>query len=121
MADTAPPPQTPIPVETSPQPEDRILLEGPHSRLREARLLLHVIADFIAGFRTLHFCGPCVTVFGSARIGDGHPYYQLGIEVGKGLARLGFTVMTGGGPGLMEAANRGAREAGGRSVGVNIV
>ncbi len=121
MADTAPPPQTPIPVETSPQPEDRILLEGPHSRLREARLLLNVIADFIAGFRTLHFCGPCVTVFGSARIGDGHPYYQLGIEVGKGLARLGFTVMTGGGPGLMEAANRGAREAGGRSVGVNIV
>ena len=121
MADTVPPPQTPIPVKTSPQPEDRILLEGPHSRLREARLLLKVIADFIAGFRTLHFCGPCVTVFGSARIGDGHPYYQLGIEVGKGLARLGFTVMTGGGPGLMEAANRGAREAGGRSVGVNIV
>jgi uncharacterized protein (TIGR00730 family) len=113
--------ETPQPVETSPQPEDRILLEGPHSRLREARLLFNAVRDFIAGFRTLHFFGPCVTVFGSARIKEGHPYYQLGIEAGKGLARLGFTVMTGGGPGLMEAANRGAREAGGRSVGINIV
>ena len=122
MTDTAAAPeQTPKPVKTSPQPEDRILLEGPHSRLREARLLLKAVSDFIAGFRTFHFCGPCVTVFGSARIREGHPYYQLGIEMGKGLARLGFTVMTGGGPGLMEAANRGAREAGGRSVGVNIV
>ena len=121
MTETAAPAQTPIPVKTSPQPEDRVLLEGPHSRLRELRLLLKVIADFIRGFRALHFCGPCVTVFGSARVREGHPYYQLGIEMGKGLARLGFTVMTGGGPGLMEAANRGAREAGGRSVGVNIV
>jgi uncharacterized protein (TIGR00730 family) len=106
---------------TSPQPEDRILLEGPHSRIREFRLLLKVVKDFILGFRTLHFSGPCVTVFGSARIREGHPYYQLGMELGRGLAGLGFTVMTGGGPGLMEAANRGAREAGGRSVGVNIV
>ncbi len=109
------------PVETSPQSEDRILLEGPHSRLRELRLLFNAMKDFIAGFRTLHFFGPCVTVFGSARIKEGHPYYQLGIEAGKGLTKLGFTVMTGGGPGLMEAANRGAREAGGRSVGINIV
>ncbi len=120
-APIVPPAPNVPPVKTSPQPEDRILLEGPHSRLREARLLLKVIKDFVLGFRTLHFCGPCVTVFGSARIREGHPYYQLGIELGKGLARLGFTVMTGGGPGLMEAANRGAREAGGRSVGVNIV
>jgi uncharacterized protein (TIGR00730 family) len=105
----------------SPEPEDRILLEGPHSRLRELRLLLKVTRDFIVGFRTLHFSGPCVTVFGSARIREGHPYYRVGVDLGKGLARLGFTVMTGGGPGLMEAANRGARDAGGRSVGVNIV
>src|SRR5262245_46688508 len=122
MSDTAAEPkQTPNPVKTSSQPEDRILLEGPHSRIREARLILNAVRDFIVGFRTFHFCGPCVTVFGSARIREGHPYYQLGVEVGKGLAHLGFTVMTGGGPGLMEAANRGAREAGGRSVGVNIV
>lgn len=96
------------------------MLEGPHSRLRELWLVLRTVRDFIAGFRVLHFAGPCVTVFGSARFGASHPYYQLGRQVGAQLARLGFTVMTGGGPGLMEAANRGAREAGGRSVGCNI-
>jgi uncharacterized protein (TIGR00730 family) len=97
-----------------------VLLEGPHSRLKELRLVLRVAWEFIAGFRTLHFVGPCVTVFGSARFDESHPYYALGREVGRGLARLGFTVMTGGGPGLMAAANRGAREVGGRSVGCNI-
>jgi uncharacterized protein (TIGR00730 family) len=99
---------------------DRVLLEGPHSRRRDLWLILRAVRDFIAGFRTLHFVGPCVTVFGSARYDDSHPYYALGRDVGRGLAGLGFTVMTGGGPGLMEAANRGAREAGGRSVGCNI-
>jgi uncharacterized protein (TIGR00730 family) len=72
------------------------------------------------GFRALHFVGPCVTVFGSARFKADHPYYEMGRELGTRLARVGFTVMTGGGPGLMEAANRGAREAGGRSIGCNI-
>jgi uncharacterized protein (TIGR00730 family) len=104
----------------APSSVDRILLEGPHSRRRELWLVLRSLKDFIAGFRTLHFVGPCVTVFGSARYGESHPYYALGREVGAGLAGLGFTVMTGGGPGLMEATNRGAREAGGRSVGCNI-
>jgi len=99
---------------------DRVLLEGPHSRRRELWLVLRSVRDFIAGFRTLHFVGPCVTVFGSARYTSDHPYYALGRELGAGIAGLGFTVMTGGGPGLMEAANRGAREAGGRSVGCNI-
>ena len=99
---------------------DRILLEGPHSRRRELALVLRTIRDFIVGFRTLHFVGPCVTVFGSARYDQSHPYYTVGREVGRALAGIGFTVMTGGGPGLMEAANRGAREAGGRSVGCNI-
>jgi uncharacterized protein (TIGR00730 family) len=116
----AEPPKTPKAVPVDPTPEDRVLLEGPHSRTRELRLLIHVVRDFIAGFRALHFSGPCVTIFGSARIPEDHPYYQLGIELGKAVSRIGFTVMTGGGPGLMEAANRGAREAGGRSVGVNI-
>jgi uncharacterized protein (TIGR00730 family) len=83
-------------------------------------LVYHVVKDFIQAFRVMHFVGPCVTVFGSARVSEGHPYYQLGRDVGAGLAKLGFTVMTGGGPGMMEAANRGAKEAGGRSVGVNI-
>lgn len=99
---------------------DRILLEGPHSRIRELSLVLSAAADFIRGFRVLHFVGPCVTVFGSARFGDGHPYYALAREVGRRVAELGFTVMTGGGPGLMEAANRGAKDVGGRSVGCNI-
>ena len=76
--------------------------------------------DFIVGFRALHFVGPCVTVFGSARVAETHPYYELTREVGRGLGRMGFAVMTGGGPGLMEAANRGARDVGARSVGCNI-
>ena len=99
---------------------DRVLLEGPHSRTREFWLVVRALRDFIAGLRALHFVGPCVTVFGSARFPTSHPYYALGREVGAAVARVGFTVMTGGGPGLMEAANLGAREAGGRSVGCNI-
>jgi uncharacterized protein (TIGR00730 family) len=72
------------------------------------------------GFRSLHFVGPCVTVFGSARFREDHPYYQLARAVGARLAEVGFTVMTGGGPGIMEAANRGAKEANGLSIGCNI-
>ena len=99
---------------------DHLLLEGPHSRQRELWLVLQTVRDFIAGFRALHFVGPCVTVFGSARFREGHPYYALGRAVGQRLSQMGFTIMTGGGPGLMEAANRGAKDAGGRSVGCNI-
>ena len=79
------------------------------------------MGELIRGFRTLHFVGPCVTVFGSARFKEDHPFYELARKVGSRLAGLGFTVMTGGGPGIMEAANRGAKEAGGVSVGCNIV
>jgi uncharacterized protein (TIGR00730 family) len=78
------------------------------------------MVEFVRGFRALHFVGPCVTVFGSARFKEDHRYYGLAREVGRELARAGFTVMTGGGPGIMEAANRGARETGGYSVGCNI-
>jgi uncharacterized protein (TIGR00730 family) len=99
---------------------DRVLLEGPHSRRRELWLVLRVVYDFIKGFRTLHFVGPCVTVFGSARYDETHPEYLKARQIGHRLAEMGLTVMTGGGPGLMEAANRGAREAGGPSVGCNI-
>ncbi|HXG31169.1 MAG TPA: TIGR00730 family Rossman fold protein [Thermodesulfobacteriota bacterium] len=100
---------------------DRVFLEGPHSRTKELWMLIRAMLEFIRGFRKLHFVGPCVTVFGSARFTEGHPYYELGRIVGRRLAELGFTVMTGGGPGIMEAANRGAKEAGGRSVGCNII
>jgi uncharacterized protein (TIGR00730 family) len=100
--------------------EERRFLEGPAWRLLEFQRLLRIVGEFVRGFRKLHFVGPCVTVFGSARFKDGHPYYELAQEMGRRLARAGFTVMTGGGPGIMEAANRGAKEAGGRSVGCNI-
>ncbi len=100
--------------------QDRALLEGPQARRRDLSLVLKAIRDFVRGFRALSFVGPCVTVFGSARFPEGHPYYDLGREVGRSLSDLGFTVMTGGGPGLMEAANRGAKEAGGLSVSCNI-
>lgn len=96
------------------------MLQGPLSRRRELRIVLQSVRDFIRGFRTLHFAGPCVTVFGSARFHEDHPDYQLARAVGAGLARMGFTVMTGGGPGVMEGANRGAKEAGGVSIGCNI-
>ena len=100
---------------------DEVLLEGPHSRRHELSLLFDTVVDFLRGFRALHFVGPCVTVFGSARFGEEHPAYARGRLLGRRIAELGFTVMTGGGPGLMEAANRGAKDAGGRSVGCNIV
>ncbi len=100
--------------------DEQTFLEGPHSRKWELAFLLRVAAEFIRGLRALHFVGPCVSVFGSARIEEEHPFYALAREVGRALAGLGFTVMTGGGGGLMEAANRGAKEAGGRSVGCNI-
>jgi hypothetical protein len=105
---------------STPDPTERRLLQGPHARRHELRQAIRIFAECIRGFRALHFIGPCVTVFGSARIAEGHPYYKLGEEVGAELARVGLTVMTGGGPGLMEAANRGARSVGGQSIGCNI-
>src|SRR5438270_336178 len=107
-------------VVTPPERADEIFLEGPRSRFAEFFTLLRVMRDFLRGFRTLHFVGPCVTVFGSARIKPGDPHYELARKMGAAIARLGFTVITGGGPGIMEAANRGAKEAAGRSVGCTI-
>jgi uncharacterized protein (TIGR00730 family) len=104
----------------APAPEVIRFLEGPQTRRFELGQATQIFVELIRGFRTLHFAGPCVTVFGSARFTEHHRYYKLAREVGARLARAGFTVMTGGGPGLMEAANRGAREVGGRSLGCNI-
>lgn len=101
--------------------EEREFLEGPHSRLDEFIFTMKILIEFIRGLRKFHFLGPCATVFGSARFSEQHPYYQLAQHIGGELAKLGLTVMTGGGPGIMEAANRGAKEAGGKSVGCNIV
>ncbi|MFM8771414.1 MAG: TIGR00730 family Rossman fold protein, partial [Candidatus Kapaibacterium sp.] len=99
---------------------EREFLSGPHSRYREFTFVVRVMMEFIRGFRVLHFVGPCITVFGSARFKEDHPHYDLARSVGARLADMGFTVMTGGGPGIMEAANRGAKEAGGTSIGLNI-
>jgi uncharacterized protein (TIGR00730 family) len=95
-------------------------LAGPGTRLSELARLMRIVAEFLRGFRALHFVGPCVTVFGSARVAEDAPHYRLARALGGRIAELGYTVMTGGGPGIMEAANRGAREAGGRSIGCNI-
>jgi hypothetical protein len=101
-------------------PDVRDWLAGPRSRRSELARLARIFAEFLRGFRALHFVGPCVTVFGSARVAEGDRHYALARTLGGRLAGLGLTVMTGGGPGIMEAANRGAREAGGRSIGCNI-
>ena len=104
-----------------PGPPDEIrFLRGPQRRGSELARLCRIFWEFLRGFRALHFTGPCVTVFGSARFPEGHEHYETARKVGAELARAGFTVMTGGGPGVMEAANRGAKEAGGRSLGCNI-
>jgi len=103
------------------QPKKEIqFLEGLQSRWKDFKYTVSVLFEFIIGFRALHFVGPCVTVFGSARFKEDHEYYKAAREMGKQIAALGFTTMTGGGPGIMEAANRGAFENGGMSVGCNI-
>ena len=114
-------PEVPPKTDTTPHKEERVFLDGPQSRWRELIFMFKVLRDFIHGFRKFHFLGPCATVFGSARFKEDHEYYGMARKVGSELARMGFTVMTGGGPGIMEAANRGAQESGGRSVGCNII
>ena len=109
-----------VDVGSSSNASERRFLAGPQSRQNEFLSALKITREFVRGFRALHFVGPCVTVFGSARFTEDHRYYALAREVGQELAKAGFTVMTGGGPGIMEAANRGAKEAQGRTVGVNI-
>lgn len=95
-------------------------LVAPKSRLDDTVSAFKILGEYLNGAQSLHDLWPCVTVFGSARLGEGHSSYELGMQVGAALALEGYTVLTGGGPGLMEAANRGAREAGGRSAGCNI-
>lgn len=100
---------------------ERDFLVNTRSPEHEAARLQHIAEEFVTGFQSLYDLGPAVSVFGSARFGEGHPHYDLGVEVGRELAKAGFAVITGGGPGIMEAANRGAHEVGGTSIGCNIV
>lgn len=100
--------------------QERFFVQGPHSRVAEFFFTLKVMREFIKGFRALHFLGPCVTVFGSARFKEDHDFYQLARQMGAELSKMGFVIMTGGGPGIMEAANRGAKDVNGSSIGCNI-
>lgn len=83
-------------------------------------VIFKVMSEFVEGFDKLSKIGPCVTVFGSARVKSGHPYYKMAEEIAFQLVQQGYGVITGGGPGIMEAGNRGAHRAGGKSVGLNI-
>lgn len=100
--------------------KDFNFLRGPRLRRRELRTIFRVAGELLRGFRRLHFVGPCVTVFGSARLAENDPAYIAARTVAARLGELGFTIMTGGGPGIMEAGNRGARDVGATSVGCTI-
>ena len=102
-------------------PDEKKFLDGPRSRWTEFKYAFSVFHQLIIGLRKLHFIGPCVTVFGSARFKEDHAYYKLTRDVSSKIADLGFAIMTGGGPGIMEAANRGAKDVDGLSIGCNIV
>lgn len=82
--------------------------------------IFKIMAEFVQGFEELARIGPCISIFGSARTKPEHPYYELTVEISKRLSEEGFGIISGGGPGIMEAANKGANLAGGRSVGLNI-
>ncbi len=101
--------------------EDREFLAAARTPVKEELRLKRITAEFTRAFKALYSVGPAVTVFGSARFPENHRYYQLARAVGGELARAGLTTLTGGGPGIMEAANRGAHEAGGASYGLNII
>jgi uncharacterized protein (TIGR00730 family) len=99
---------------------EEFLLQSRSYLLGDLRRTFQIMSEIVRGFFNFRNVGPCVTVYGSARFNQAHPYYEVVRQVGQELARAGFTVVTGGGPGLMEAANRGAKEANGRSIGCNI-
>ncbi len=99
---------------------EKHFLAGKRDRGADLESATRIFLEFLRGFESLDFELPCVTVFGSARFEEDHPYYRLARKLGKRLAEEGYTVMTGGGPGIMEAANRGAKDGGGLSLGCNI-
>ena len=110
-----------LPPDDSPEGQERDFLSYTRTAEGERERLGRIQDEFERGFRALAQLGPAVTVFGSARFKEGHRYYELAREVGRELAKAGFVTITGGGPGVMEAANRGAHEAGGPSYGLNIL
>jgi hypothetical protein len=111
-----------LPVDESNKANDEYqFLMAERTRKNEIDRLKRINTEFVRGFKGLSKLGPAVTVFGSARFKQNHPYYKLARQIGGELAKRGFATLTGGGPGIMEAANRGAHEAGGVSYGLNII
>ena len=90
------------------------------SKANSSWMIFKIMAEFVDGFEALAKIGPCISIFGSARTKPGHPHYELATEIARELAEEGFGIISGGGPGIMEAANKGAFLAGGKSVGLNI-
>lgn len=82
--------------------------------------IFKIMGEFVNGFEKMSVIGPCVSIFGSARVRPGNPYYDLAVQISKRIAEAGYGIITGGGPGIMEAGNKGANLAGGTSVGLNI-
>ena len=99
---------------------EKLFLAGRRSREADLESAVKIFLELLRGFESFSFDEPCVTVFGSSRFDEDHEYYRLARDLGAALADAGYAVMTGGGPGIMEAANRGAKEAGGLSIGCNI-
>ena len=100
--------------------QDREFLKGESEFTRETWRIFRIMSEFVEGFEAMHSVSPAVSVFGSSRLTERSPYYQMARQVGKKLAESGFNVITGGGPGLMEAVNRGAKEGNRLSIGLNI-
>jgi uncharacterized protein (TIGR00730 family) len=100
--------------------QDEVFLGGPESAARDLLRLARIMGQFLKGFRELRRIGPCITFFGSARFSEDHRYYQLARAAAREAGSRGFSVMTGGGPGVMEAANRGAKDVSALSIGCNI-
>jgi uncharacterized protein (TIGR00730 family) len=127
MAKSKPNPALNAAAQTSKPTEDERLLESPKAvqpaydfTRSDPWRVFRIMGEFVEGFDVLAHTGKAVTVFGSARVEPGHPQYEAAVETGRLLADAGFAVITGGGPGIMEAANKGAQEADGISVGCNI-
>jgi len=119
-SENSPFPFASVPLLKAVKDAERNFLRSGRERSDDLESAVRIFLEFLKGFEEIKLEQPCVTVFGSARFGEDHEHYQLAREVGSELAKAGFAVMTGGGPGIMEAANRGAKEAGGLSIGCNI-
>lgn len=87
---------------------------------KDSWMIFKIMAELVDGYEKLAKIGPCVSIFGSARLKPDHPYYEMAVEISEKITRLGFGIITGGGPGIMEAGNKGAKQGGGKSIGLNI-